>query len=79
MHGPRRELQGIPGSPPDLQNLPSGCPFRTRCAHAMPECAEIHPELEPTAFGEERRTVACLLHTPGHTVPPELAEQTTGR
>ncbi|MGC5168133.1 ABC transporter ATP-binding protein [Luteimicrobium sp. DT211] len=75
LHGPRRELQGIPGSPPDLQNLPSGCPFRTRCAHAMPECADLHPELGPTGLGEEQRTVACLLHTPGHTVPPELAEQ----
>jgi peptide/nickel transport system ATP-binding protein len=73
LHGPRRELQGIPGSPPDLQNLPSGCPFRTRCPHAMPECAEIHPVLEPTALGEDRRTVACLLHTPGHTVPEELS------
>ncbi|HWK90976.1 MAG TPA: ABC transporter ATP-binding protein [Luteimicrobium sp.] len=79
LHGPRRDLQGIPGSPPDLQNLPSGCPFRTRCAHAMPECAEIHPELGPTALGEERRTVACLLHTDGHTVPPELAERAAAR
>jgi peptide/nickel transport system ATP-binding protein len=45
----------------------------------MPECAEIHPELGPTALGEERRTVACLLHTPGHTVPPELAVHASAR
>jgi peptide/nickel transport system ATP-binding protein len=73
LHGPRRELQGIPGSPPDLKSLPSGCPFRTRCPHAMPECTEIHPVLEPTAFGEPRRTVSCLLHEPGNTVPEELS------
>jgi peptide/nickel transport system ATP-binding protein len=73
LHGPKRPLQGIPGSPPDLQALPSGCPFRTRCAHAMPECAQVHPELAPTAFGERERTVACLLHEPGNTVPEELS------
>ncbi|PJI93901.1 ABC transporter ATP-binding protein [Luteimicrobium subarcticum] len=73
LHGPRRELQGIPGSPPDLQNLPSGCPFRVRCKHVMPECADVHPELGRTAFDEPRREVACLLHDAGHQVPEELS------
>ena len=75
LRGPKRALLGIPGSPPDLQALPSGCPFRTRCGFAMPECAEIHPELGPTALHEPDRSVACLLHTAGHELPDVLSTQ----
>ena len=73
LRGPKRTLLGIPGSPPDLPALPSGCPFRTRCGFAMPECAEIHPELGPTALDEPDRSVACLLHTAGHELPDVLS------
>src|SRR5580700_1867840 len=31
LHGARRELTGIPGSPPDLRSPPPGCPFLPRC------------------------------------------------
>ncbi|MDA8291455.1 MAG: ABC transporter ATP-binding protein [Actinomycetota bacterium] len=41
LRGPRRELAGIPGSPPDLRSLPPGCPFVPRCAHSRDECAEV--------------------------------------
>jgi peptide/nickel transport system ATP-binding protein len=71
LHGPRRPLAGIPGSPPDLQALPSGCPFRTRCPHAMPECAQVHPMLAPPG-AEGGRRVACLLHDGSHEVPDAL-------
>ena len=37
-------LRAIPGNPPDLVNLPTGCPFRARCPHAFERCEE-HPEL----------------------------------
>ncbi|EJL91841.1 oligopeptide/dipeptide ABC transporter, ATP-binding protein [Herbaspirillum sp. CF444] len=33
-------LRQIPGSTPSLLNLPSGCAFRDRCAHATVECAQ---------------------------------------
>jgi len=33
LRGPRRELNGIPGSPPDLRNPPPGCPFLPRCGY----------------------------------------------
>ncbi|MBI3733120.1 MAG: ABC transporter ATP-binding protein [Chloroflexi bacterium] len=35
----RGELQGIPGSIPNLLSPPAGCRFHPRCAHAMPQCA----------------------------------------
>ena len=70
LHGPRRELGGIPGSPPDLMKLPTGCNFHPRCAHAFEACSVIEPPLGPTSFeaAEPFRSVACLLHDP--TVNP---------
>ena len=47
----------LAGEPPSPSNPPSGCVFRTRCAHARPACAEAVPELRP--HGEARR-VACI-------------------
>ncbi|HEX7306920.1 ABC transporter ATP-binding protein [Lentzea sp.] len=58
LRGPRRELRGIPGSPPDLRSMPSGCPFHPRCPSAMDVCAERMPSLE---LVEDRRRVACWL------------------
>ncbi|MCP2245114.1 ABC transporter ATP-binding protein [Lentzea aerocolonigenes] len=58
LRGPRRELRGIPGSPPDLRSMPAGCPFHPRCPSAMDVCGERMPALEPVG---ERRRVACWL------------------
>jgi peptide/nickel transport system ATP-binding protein len=57
--GPRRELVGIPGAPPDLARAPSGCRFHPRCGQVMPECASREPELYPVGGAEVR----CLLYT----------------
>jgi peptide/nickel transport system ATP-binding protein len=63
LRGPRRELTGIPGSPPDLRAMPTGCAFHPRCPKAFDPCAEKMPELEvPASHPEEDRTVACWLH-----------------
>ncbi|GFE64948.1 oligopeptide/dipeptide ABC transporter ATP-binding protein [Litoreibacter roseus] len=40
------DLETIPGEPPNMSQLPSGCPFSPRCGFAKPECATVQPALE---------------------------------
>ena len=40
--GPTR-LITIPGTVPELIDLPDGCPFSDRCAFAVPQCADERP------------------------------------
>jgi oligopeptide/dipeptide ABC transporter ATP-binding protein len=52
-------LKAIPGNPPDLVELPRGCPFRPRCPHAFDRCVE-HPPLEDAGEGHLKR---CWLES----------------
>jgi peptide/nickel transport system ATP-binding protein len=61
LRGPRRELTGIPGSPPDLRAMPTGCAFHPRCPHAFQPCTERVPTLG-NPDDQPDRTVACWLH-----------------
>lgn len=54
---PVRELHGIPGSPPDLLDLSTGCAFAPRCEFAMPICHAREPELASIPGGRS----ACFL------------------
>ncbi len=47
--GERSALRTIPGQPPDLLELGSGCPFAPRCPMARDECAEVSMELTPVS------------------------------
>ena len=49
--GSFEELASIPGSPPDLINLPSGCKFHPRCPFATERCKQEEPELEVVGEG----------------------------
>jgi peptide/nickel transport system ATP-binding protein len=70
IRGPRVELAGIPGSPPELARLPSGCRFHPRCPVAQPECPVTAPPLYDVGVAQAR----CLLHAPGG-VGLELTER----
>ena len=72
MHGERVPMTGIPGSPPDLRDLPAGCAFHPRCAWAMQQCRQQVPVLTP--LNGSAREVACWLHQEGAEVPVELAK-----
>ena len=45
------ELYQIPGSPPDLADLPPGCPFADRCERAEELCHREHPPFIEVAPG----------------------------
>jgi oligopeptide transport system ATP-binding protein len=56
-----QDLIPIPGSPPDMSDPPTGCPFTPRCPYAMQICAEEMPDY--TTFSAEHKA-ACWLHHP---------------
>ncbi|MEV0797608.1 ABC transporter ATP-binding protein [Kribbella sp. NPDC050281] len=57
LHGPRRELRGIGGAPPDLRQLPAGCAFEPRCPQRVDDCRETSPAL----IERDHTQAACLL------------------
>jgi peptide/nickel transport system ATP-binding protein len=71
LHGPRAPMTGIPGSPPDLRRLPTGCVFHPRCQFAFDQCQEQAPPLLTVAG--ENRLAACWLQDGSHQPPAELA------
>ncbi|MCK8483134.1 ATP-binding cassette domain-containing protein [Aliiroseovarius sp. S2029] len=61
---PRLDLESprlatIPGSPPNMMNMPIGCPFSPRCEFAIKDCATIRPTLNGVA-GRKVRRRACI-------------------
>jgi oligopeptide transport system ATP-binding protein len=45
-------LSPIIGSPPDMANLPSGCPFRPRCSFATDQCANEEPAIRDAGVND---------------------------
>ena len=73
LHGERKVMTGIPGSPPDMRGLPLGCAFQPRCRYALPRCATEVPVLtEPAVRSKSHREVACWLHDEAGELPAEL-------
>jgi oligopeptide transport system ATP-binding protein len=51
-------LTSIEGLPPDLIDLPAGCPFYIRCHYHIDRCAVENPKLDPVAPGHR---IACWV------------------
>jgi peptide/nickel transport system ATP-binding protein len=50
--------RGLPGDPPDPAQLPPGCPFEPRCAHAEDRCRAAEP---PLVASSPTQRAACVL------------------
>ena len=63
VHAQRRErdIDAIPGSMPDMRNLPSGCAFEPRCVRRSAACRTDRPVAQ---ISPPYRTVACLNPMP---------------
>jgi len=46
-------LRAIPGAPPDLREMLTGCPFGPRCPRVLARCASDLPQLEPLSADQE--------------------------
>jgi oligopeptide transport system ATP-binding protein len=56
--GRASRLISVDGMPPDLIDLPKGCPFYARCTCSVDKCASENPTLVPITPGHE---VACWV------------------
>jgi peptide/nickel transport system ATP-binding protein len=79
----RRPLVPIAGNPPQLAELPPGCPFRPRCPVSIERCGDGEPELVPvTPAAATEHSAACIraewIHDrrlDGEPVYPELPQR----
>ena len=79
LHGPRRKMVGIPGSPPDLRAVPPGCAFNPRCPFAFDECRKIEPPLQSATVDSPGQLVACHLYDSRyHETLPATADLAKG-
>ena len=83
LRGPRRELAGIPGSPPDLRNPPPGCPFLPRCGYGTTACEEVDMHLLPRRHlqrpgARDRLPVRTPADTPAARRPSRKQPETAG-
>jgi oligopeptide/dipeptide ABC transporter ATP-binding protein len=76
LRGDQQDLISIPGSPPDISNLPQGCRFMDRCPFATTACGQEHPDLEEV---EEDHYSACYHHDEVERMRREAARRETWR
>ncbi len=60
--GAKRERILLTGDVPNPEFPPSGCPFHPRCPKAMPQCAEVVPEVLDVGTPGRPHKVRCLLY-----------------
>jgi oligopeptide/dipeptide ABC transporter ATP-binding protein len=60
--GSKDPLYAIPGQPPDLADLPSGCAFHPRCPYAWDECRTAEPD--EVLIGDDHQARCWLVGSP---------------
>jgi oligopeptide/dipeptide ABC transporter ATP-binding protein len=79
LHGPRRDLAGIPGTPPDLRREPAGCPFLARCDFGTQACTSVDMKLAPVVdSGDPGHVTACPFVRPENHELVLQREEVTG-
>src|SRR5690242_6118379 len=74
LHGPRRDLAGIPGTPPDLREPQPGCPFVPRCGFATEACTGVDMQLAPVGMSSDLgHLTACPFVLPETQGAPSAA------
>ncbi|MCM8811770.1 MAG: ABC transporter ATP-binding protein [Candidatus Omnitrophica bacterium] len=58
--GGKQLLKPIPGTVPDLRQIPPGCPFHPRCPESITRCSQEEPVLKP----DDGRRVSCWVRAP---------------
>jgi oligopeptide/dipeptide ABC transporter ATP-binding protein len=56
-----QRLPSIPGAPPAMQDLPSGCPFHPRCTFKVEVCEQTDPPLERALDAGPGHLKACWV------------------
>jgi oligopeptide/dipeptide ABC transporter ATP-binding protein len=63
--GAKERLKPIPGQPPSLINVPTGCTFHPRCEYAMDRCLSDEPALtdvtDADGYADAGHVSACWL------------------
>jgi oligopeptide/dipeptide ABC transporter ATP-binding protein len=73
LHGPRRDLAGIPGSPPDLRVARAGCPFLPRCQFGTHACELIEMNLAKViSSSDPTHVTACPFVLPDTPEPEQV-------
>ncbi|GAB3957554.1 ABC transporter ATP-binding protein [Actinoallomurus acanthiterrae] len=76
--GAKDRLKPIPGQPPSLINLPTGCTFHPRCAYIMDRCVTDEPQLRPVLDADggtdPNHRSACWLPAEATGLKPEAEE-----
>jgi peptide/nickel transport system ATP-binding protein len=77
VHGQPRDadIDAIPGSPPDMRRLSTGCSFAPRCAKRVSRCLDKFPEPSQIRSGH---SAACLLLAGSETGAHEAQQYAAG-
>jgi oligopeptide/dipeptide ABC transporter ATP-binding protein len=55
----RKQLDAIPGQPPNLMRVPTGCPFAERCSNHMEKC---FTQVPPVVSMSDTHSLSCWIY-----------------